>query len=227
MKSLRLICISLLLAILLAGCSDNTIKLPFHPHIVEMWAHTLEPFSADIAFYGDSRVAGAEWEKAFPDASVSNLGVGGDIIEGTIQRLPLLDALDIKYCFLAVGGNNCWGESLSEAEFKSNYETLLKKLIDMGITVYANTIAGTTSINSLVDLESINNLNRNAKIANQAIKELCQKYNVTLIDMAEVMNNPDGTLKLEYSLDGVHFNAEGNAVWYEAIAPYIEDITNK
>ena len=223
MKTLRLLFSLALLITLLVGCSDNSIKYPFNSHIIEMWAHTLEPYSADIAFYGDSRVAGGEWEKAFPDRSISNLGIGGDIVEGTIQRLPLLDALDIKYCFLAIGGNDCWG-SLSLSEFEHNYETLLQKLISMDITVYANTIAGVTPVNASIDSEQANALNKNAKVANQIIKELCAKYDIVLIDMAQIMNNPDGTLKSELTFDGVHFNEQGNALWYAAIAPYIEAI---
>lgn len=186
-----------------------------------MWAQTLEPYSVDIALYGDSRVAGANWNEAFPEDSVVNLGIGGDIVEGTIQRLPLLEALDIKYCFLAIGGNNCGKNSFKEDDFRNKYDTLIKGLKDLGIEVYANTIAGVTLDNSTLDRKFINRMNSNIGKANQIIKELAEKHQVTLIDIASLMNNNDGTLKKEYSADGIHFTQLGNQLWYDTLLPYV------
>jgi lysophospholipase L1-like esterase len=187
-----------------------------------MWAQTLEPYSVDIAFYGDSRVVLANWEEAYPDGEVVNLGIGGDIVEGTIQRLPLLRALDVKYCFLAIGVNNCSRDSFSEVQFRKNYTTLLDGLEELGVTVYVNTIAGVTTANLTFDAALVTKMTNNIVIVNEIIRDLAESRNLTLIEMAIGMNNPDHTLKSDYSLDGIHFTDSGNQFWYDTLRPYVE-----
>ena len=211
----------------LSGCSYQDTNF-FNDHIIDMWAQTLEPYSVDIAFFGDSRVVLANWEEAYPDRDIVNLGIGGDVVEGTIQRLRLLRALDVKYCFLAIGVNNCSRDSFSEAGFRNNYRILLDGLEDLGITVYVNTIAGVTTANSDFSAALVTRMTNNISVANEIIRDLAESRGLVLIDMAEGigmatgMNNSDGTLKAEYSADGIHFSEEGNQFWYDALRPYME-----
>jgi len=190
--------------------------------MIDMWAQTLEPYSVDIAFFGDSRVVLADWEAAYPDSDIVNLGIGGDIVEGAIQRLRLLEALDVKYCFLAIGVNNCCSDSFSAAGFRGKYATLLDGLEDLGITVYVNTIAGVTTANSGLDAALITRMTGNITVANEIIRDLAVSRDLTLIDMAIGMNNSDGTLKAQYSEDGIHFSALGNQFWYDECRDYVE-----
>ena len=221
----RNIILILLLVLLfsLSGCTQDTADM-FNDHVIAMWAQTLEPYAVDIAFFGDSRVALADWEQAYPESDVVNLGIGGDIVEGTIQRLALLEALDVKYCFLAIGVNNCAQRSYSAALFRRNYDTLLVGLEDLGITVYVNTIAGVTTDNSNIDSITIDRINTNVNGANAIIRELADTHDMELIEMADKMNNPDGSLKAEYSADGVHFSALGNQVWYDSLRTSVEGV---
>lgn len=221
-KILLLVLVAIFIS--LSSCSQPDESF-FNDHVLDMWAQTLEPYSVDIAFYGDSRVALADWKEAFPDSDVVNLGVGGDIVEGTIQRLRLLDALDVKYCFLAIGVNNCSRDSFSKARFRNTYQTLLGGLEDLGISVYIHTIAGVTTDNSDFDASFVRRINNNVSAANEIIRDLAQSGNVTLIDMATVMNNSDGTLMAQYSADGIHFSALGNQLWYDSLRPYVEALT--
>ena len=219
MKKMLLIALAAV-PIFFASCSLDTEI--YNDHLIAMWAQTLEPYSTDIAFYGDSRVAGANWKEAYPDSDVVNLGIGGDVVEGTIQRLPLLQALDVKYCFLAIGCNNCGKSSFSATTFKNHYDQLLGGLAELGITVYVNTIAGVTTANSSVDAATIEMMNANMVVANAIIKDLAESHGMALIDIAAGMNNPDGTLKADYSVDGIHFSAAGTQFWYDSLRPYVE-----
>lgn len=219
-KKILLIVLATIL-ISLSSCSPQDMNV-FNDHMIEMWAQTLEPYSVDIAFFGDSRVVLANWEEAFLGSDVVNLGIGGDIVEGTIHRLRLLRALDVKYCFLAIGVNNCSSDSFSEARFRNNYNALLNGLEDLGITVYANTIAGVTTVNSNFDANLVRRMTNNITVANEIIRDLAENRNVTLIDMALGMNNSDGTLKAQYSADGIHFTALGNQFWYDTLSPYVD-----
>jgi lysophospholipase L1-like esterase len=208
----------------LSSCSYQDTNF-FNDHIIDMWAQTLEPYSVDIAFFGDSRVALANWEEAYPESDVVNLGIGGDIVEGTIQRLPLLKALDVKYCFLAIGVNNCNRDNFSEIRFQNNYNILLDGLEELGITVYVNTIAGVTTANSDLDVNWVRRMTNNIADENEIIRDLAENRDVTLIDGATGMNNSDGRLKAPYSVDGVHFTALGNQFWYDTLNAYVAAIS--
>lgn len=190
-------------------------------HMVAVWTQSLEPYSCDIAFFGDSRVIGADWVSAYPDHNVVNLGVGGDKVEDLLKRLCLLDALEVKQCFVAIGGNNALSSSFDVSVFKIHYEELIQELLARDIDVYLNTIAPITNAgNNLSDLE-VYAKNKKIKAANAIIKELATQYNVTLLDIAPVMTGSDGKLISDYSVDGVHFSSLGNEVWFNFIEPYI------
>jgi len=42
--------------------------------------------------------------------------------------------------------------------------------------------------------------------------------------MAALMNNDDGTLKTEYSSDGIHFSAAGNQLWFDTLQSLVNAI---
>ena len=232
MKRIALVLSALILALFLASCSQDTVPEStywlMYSHLSEVWAQSLEHADAEIAFFGDSRVIGADWYSAYPDKKVINLGVGGDRISNLLLRMNQIKVLaekgNLKYCFLAIGGNDCLSSKFNTDTFRSEYDTLLTKLQELGITVYVNTIAGVTSEGTSLSEKDAKKANSKMAQGNEIIRELAQSHGMTLIDMAELMNNPDGTLKATYaSPDGVHFSADGNAFWYDTLRPYLYD----
>ena len=232
MKRIALVLSALILALFLASCSQDTVPEStywlMYSHLSEVWAQSLEHADAEIAFFGDSRVIGADWYSAYPDKKVINLGVGGDRISNLLLRMNQIKVLaekgNLKYCFLAIGGNDCLSSKFNTDTFRSEYDTLLSKLHELGITVYVNTIAGVTSEGTSLSEKDAGKANSKMAQGNEIIRELAQSHGMTLIDMAELMNNTDGTLKAAYaSPDGVHFSADGNAFWYDTLRPYLND----
>ncbi|MBR2282644.1 MAG: hypothetical protein IJ863_08485 [Spirochaetales bacterium] len=195
-----------------------------YAHLVQMWAYNVQngDGTAKTAFYGDSRVAGADWYSAYPDYDIVNLGVGGDKVEQTITRLSLLDAYEVKHCFLAIGGNNALSDSFDSACFRTNYDRLLTELESRSITVYVNTVAGLTRAKAS-ESRKIDRKNNNIKTVNSIIKELAAAHNMTVIDMAGLMNDSEGYLQDQYACsDGVHFSDFGNQCWFDALEPYVK-----
>ena len=232
MKRIALVLSALILALFLASCSQDTVPEStywlMYSHLSEVWAQSLEHADAEIAFFGDSRVIGADWYSAYPDKKVINLGVGGDKISNLLLRMNQIKVLaekgNLKYCFLAIGGNDCLSSKFNTDTFRGEYDTLLTRLQDLGITVYVNTIAGVTSEGTSLSEKDAGKANSKMAQGNEIIRDLAQLHGMILIDMAELMNNPDGTLKAAYaSPDGVHFSADGNAFWYDTLRPYLYD----
>lgn len=224
--------LALLLSLILVSCSqdDRISKESYdamYEHLAQMWAQSLAHADAETAFFGDSRVAGADWYSAYPDKKVINLGVGGDKIGNLITRLGQVKTLagsgSLKRCFVAIGGNDCLSSKFNADKFKEEYDSLLAKLSELGITVYVNTIAGVTSEDTSVSANDAKKANSKIDQANAIIRTLAQEYNVVCIEIAALMDNEDGSLKKEYaSSDGVHFSEEGNQIWFDTLRPYVE-----
>ncbi len=226
-----LIIVAVIALLLLAACSQDKVSMEdfdlMYAHLSQMWAQSLEHADAENAFFGDSRVAGADWYSAYPDKKVINLGVGGDRVGDLIVRIGQVEALaksgSLKRCFVAIGGNDCLSSKFDDKAFEKEYDELLTKLGDLGITVYLNTIAGLCNQSSALKPSRIKASNGNMAKANEIIKALAQKHGMQVIDVAKAMNNADGTLKAEYCVeDGVHFSAKGNSIWFEELLPFVD-----
>ena len=228
-KTLIIIAVISLLFFVACSQDDKVSKEDFnlmYAHLSQMWAQSLEHADAENAFFGDSRVAGADWYSAYPGKKVINLGVGGDRVGDLIIRFGQVEALvksgNLKRCFVAIGGNDCLNSKFDEKTFEKEYDELLTKLGNLGITIYINTIAGLCEQSSALKPSRIKSSNSNMAKANEIIKSLAQKHNMQVIDVAAVMNNTNGTLKAEYCVeDGVHFSQAGNACWFGVLEDYV------
>ena len=231
MKRFVLLCALIAVFLLAVSCSQDKIPVStyyyMYDHLSQVWAQSLAHADAKVAFYGDSRIIGADWNYAYPDSKVINLGVGGDRISNLLTRMPQIRTLtekgQLECCFLAIGGNDCMSGSYDSEVFRTEYDRLLTELENLGLTVYVNTVAGITDENSNVSAKTVKTVNSRMKEANGIIKELAAAHSMTVIDMAELMNNSDGKLKSEYaSPDGVHFSAAGNYLWFDTLREYVE-----
>ena len=221
----------LLPAVLLSSCSqDDTVSIDtyniMYDHLSQVWAQSLAHADAETAFFGDSRVIGADWYTAFPDSKVVNLGVGGDRIRNLRTRMCQLYTMvscgQLSCCFLAIGGNDCLSSSYDGTVFRDEYDALLTELQALGLTVYVNTVAGVTADGTSVSQKKADQANSRISEANTIIKELAALHGLPVIDIASEMNNEDGSLRTDYSTpDGVHFSEAGYACWYETLRPYV------
>lgn len=163
-KTLTFILIAALLpALLLCSCSqDDTVSIDtynlMYTHLSQVWAQSLAHADATTAFFGDSRVIGADWYSAYPDSKVVNLGIGGDKVGNLLARMCQISTLAengrLECVFLAIGGNDCMSKSHDSSVFRSEYETLLSAMQAPGLTVYVNTIAGVTDDGTTLSSET-------------------------------------------------------------------------
>lgn len=211
--------LALLLAALLLLCCCTTNEAI--PGIKESLRHK----DAKVVFYGDSRIFLASWYKAFPNTSVVNLGIGGDRISNLMQRLPLFENhKNVETIVLSIGGNDCivHHNDFDEEDFERQYEELLCELEKIAPNVILNTITGVCLGTASTDQDLVIRVNKNMAKANEIIMDIAKMHGLTVIDIAKLMNNEDGSMKAQYSSDGLHFTDLGNQIWYEELRPYIE-----
>ena len=67
---------------------------------------SLYSYPTDVVFAGDSIIERCEWAEIYPEYSVKNRGVGGDVISGLTARMKLISYTKPKKIFILIGVND-------------------------------------------------------------------------------------------------------------------------
>ena len=62
---------------------------------------------------------------------------------------------------------------------------------------------------------------------NKSIEQLAIKHHLTYIDLNAQFKNNEGSLRQEFSIDGIHLNGEGYLFFKSILQPYLQSIINK
>lgn len=165
-------------------------------------------YQADIVMLGDSLTDHAEWHELLSGVSVANRGVAGETTSDVLQRINSVTQVKPKKIFIMLG-NNDFNRGLSAGQVFKNYQLIVQQLQLSAEDIYIQSTLLTAGRDKKLN-QSINKLN-----------ELLQEYSskstsIHYIDLNKVLA-PGGFLSEAYSLDGVHLNASGYALWRDAI----------
>jgi len=209
----------------LTGCGEEKVSRKAYENIYDgiwtMWNRSLVGSDYDVAFYGDSRVSGGKFETRFADYNSINLGIGGDRISHCIRRFEMIETTKPELVFLSIGGNDANSTDFSEETFTSQYIELLNLFKNLKITVVLHTIPGLAAYDN-IDQKTADRCNANIAKANAIMHSLAEQGDYYLIDLAPLMNNSDGSLKVEYTVDGAHFNDACYEIWFDQIQTYLD-----
>lgn len=100
-------------------------------YLTKAWSGSLDDFSADIVFLGDSITANGEWSKWFSDKSICKLAVHGELLDKILYRLDMVEKLEPEKVFLLAGVNNV-SRGHYEETIREYYSLILQDLRDMG-----------------------------------------------------------------------------------------------
>ena len=67
---------------------------------------------SNLVFIGDSLTQWCDWDRRFPEHTVTNLGISGETVEGLLARRERIHAqiVDPDFLFLMTGINNIANE---------------------------------------------------------------------------------------------------------------------
>ena len=168
--------------------------------------------SADVVMIGDSITASARVEEMFPASNVVNRGVGGDTVQGVLDRLSGILELRPKQAFLLIGINDIIFDN-PVPKVVSRYEQVLTKLEQEGVqpVVQSVIVCGKAPICTPERREA-------ARLLNRELRDLAASRKIQFVDLNARLSSEDG-VQGKYTWDGIHLNAEGNRVWRDTIQP--------
>lgn len=175
--------------------------------------------SRNIVMLGNSLTERGAWADILQDSLVLNRGIGGDCVAGMTARLGAIVAGKPRALFLMAGVNDLIFSKITPEALLGQYE----RLLDAIRTASPRT---TVFIQSLLPLDETQNeeyfagKNVHIETFNALLRETARQRGLDYIDIRSRMAR-DGKMPAEYTVDGIHLNAAGYAVWSDVLRPYL------
>lgn len=176
-----------------------------------------------VVLVGDSRIENLNISQLAPGAV--NFGVGGDNIDRVSQRLRLLALSHASLVVVAVGIND---RLTKFRDFGDRYAAMLA-LIPPKIPVIASAILPVNPARiaeRVMNKQDFTGVPAMIPIANSAIQQACSaRPECKFFDGSAAVVGPDGMLRRDLSIDGVHLTPQGNKEWAALLAGAISHIS--
>jgi len=172
--------------------------------------------TSEIIFLGNSITDYCEWYELFGNANIKNRGIGGDIINGVIDRLDEIVESNPKKIFIMIGINDL-GRKRSVEQILTDYDRLLSliKKKSPETRLFIQSILPTDNRENLqiVDIIAIN----------AGLKNLTEKYDLTYVNLFDLLKTKENKLDTIYTFDGLHLNGKGYLIWKKEIEGYVKE----
>jgi len=168
--------------------------------------------NSKIVLLGDS-ITAQLWENKLLDSHFINRGVGGDTTKQMYDRLPKIINSQPEVCFIMAGVNDLF-QAVPMASTLTNMEKIVTDLQKEGIRPVIQ------SVLYVVDSNWAKSHNKTTEKLNDEYKRICEENGIDFIDVNSVLSEA-GSLRKEFSSDGIHLNAKGNEVWIKFLLSLI------
>lgn len=169
-----------------------------------------------IVFLGDSLIDICEWSELLNNEDIINRGISFDTTDGVLNRLGEVTRLKPRKIFIMVGINDI-GKGRDTKLIAENY----KKILDY---ISQNSPATTIYVQSVLpinkDIFKTNTKYEEVRYLNQALNNLCNRYEIDFINLYPLFVIENNKLNPEYTVRGLHLNGKGYLVWKKAIKEY-------
>ncbi|WP_199117212.1 GDSL-type esterase/lipase family protein [Pedobacter sp. ASV28] len=217
MKVLKLICTACLIA--LASLTNAQEAAPIDSSYINgHYTQRLDFFrkmpnrKGEIVFVGNSITEGGKWQELFPKKKVINRGISGDVTYGILARLDeVLESKPARIFLLS--GVNDMKRGISNDVILQNFKRMMVmvKTQSPKTKLYMQSVL---PVNEAM-LPSIYAQVKNSKIndLNQKLEALCKEMNVSYINLHPALADEKGSLRKEWSIDGLHLRQASYVYW--------------
>lgn len=189
--------------------------------LTNIWRHEnqFEP-AGQIVFIGSSVIEQHNFEAYFPNTMILNRGIGGDYSDGIRERLDV-SVFDVNpsKVFLYVGGND-YVQSRTPQEIADKVDQIIQLILNKmdASDVY---LMSTYPINESKTASA--HTNADIDLQNQLYEALATTYNITFVNVHDVVSDDNGQLVESYTSDGIHMNISAYSLISDVLRPFIEE----
>ena len=167
----------------------------------------------DIVFLGNSITEQGWWSLLLKRGDVENRGIGGDNTFGMIDRLPDILKSKPRKIFLMAGINDLTGGQ--------PVDTIVMNITRMADMVHDAVPGCRLYIQSVLPVNTrrlaypgLKGHNPQVRALNARLVRLCDaKPWCTFVDLAPLLSDADGELRIDLTKDGIHLHPAGYVIW--------------
>ena len=152
------------------------------------------------------------WNEVTGCGSLVNLGRGAETTAQLSERLASITNLRPRSTFLLIGINDI-NEGMAAQQVADNYRRIVASLVRSGTQLY---IIATLPVGKI-------RVPLNAEIAtlDKAIVDIARTHDLIVIDPRQELVDEDGSLREDFTTDGIHLNGAGYRILRDAVAPHV------
>ena len=182
---------------------------PAHHNRVSLFnaLHT-KPYS--VMFLGNSITRRGPWEELFPFVRTTNRGIGGDVVKGIYNRLDDVIEANPAAIFLMAGINDLTNPASDVDQVWKDYEKIIQKITK---ELPSTTLFVQSTLPVTAERDRDNLINPKVVALNKYLEAAAARYGYKYLDIASVLSDENGFLKADYSIDGLHLNADAYFAW--------------
>ncbi|MDP4115336.1 MAG: GDSL-type esterase/lipase family protein [Bacteroidota bacterium] len=205
------------------------IKYVFAFSLLWFWTYAQVPLSEStapdslltpqfkIVMLGNSITHGGNWPMLLNRNDVAERGVVSDVLTGFYKRVQEIYKLKPKIIFTEGGINDIYNNDSAEIVF-GNYKKLIEDILMRNIKVVVqSTLYVSSKYNHYAEKNKV------VSELNALLKQYCKEKQIEFIDLNPLLS-PEGTLKSEFTYDGVHLKGPAYLLWAEQVNGYLTKI---
>ena len=199
---------------------DSTVRPNSYAIKVEQY-RSYPNASTDIIFLGNSITAGTDWNELLSISNAKNRGISGDITFGVLERLDEVTEGKPAKVFILIGINDIqW--NIPDTVIAGNYKKIIQRIKSASpkTRIYFQTLLPVN--NEFTQFKKHYNKDEHILYVNAQLKKIASEEKITLIDLHPHFLNADKKLEKKYTMDGLHLNAAGYALWSSLLKPYLK-----
>lgn len=176
-------------------------------------------------FVGDSLIEFYDLDKFFPSCNYINRGISGDTTNGLRRRIyENVVSLVPKCIVIEIGTNDLNGDDGVEKIFARYKDILmfLKTALPSARIIVQSLYPVNHDVNVVSKMLVKNRNNENVDRMNILLKSFCEETNIEFADINPLLKDENGSLKKEFTTDGLHLNDEG----YYVVTEKLNEVLN-
>jgi lysophospholipase L1-like esterase len=175
--------------------------------------------TAEIVFAGDSLVADGPWAEFYSE--IHSRGIGGDTTSSFLRRIDEVTESKPRKVFLLLGANDL-SAAVPCAQFIRHYRAILERIRGECPGTEINVI-GVLPVNRTFRVNPAFD-NAQAVEANRQLEALVAEFpGVRFVDLTRYLVDESGSLRREFTNDGLHLNTEGFLAIREPLKAFVTD----
>jgi len=180
--------------------------------------------TGQTVFFGDSLTDFFPISEFFPGKIIYNRGITADTTDELLERIETVTAIRPKTVFLQIGTNDL-NKNRKPAAIVRNIMRITEKLSAElpGVKIHVISLYPISRNRKILSTFTCQfRTNKNINMTNAILQNACEKKGLSFINIHPLLATKKGSLKNEFTIEGLHLSERGYEVVAKALKSYLD-----